>query len=146
MDFEKIKDLVDFILKKEIDEFELETEGLKLKIVKPKQQVQIVTAQASAQQPQQAAPAQQEEKKAQEEIHFITSPMVGTFYRRPDPSSPPYVKEGDHVEKGQVLCIIEAMKVMNEVESDVSGTIKAILVEDAQPVEYGQKLFAIIPD
>ncbi len=145
MDFEKIKDLVDFILKKEIDEFELETEGLKLKIVKPKQQVQVVTTQAPAPQPQQAAPAQ-EEKKAQEEIHFITSPMVGTFYRRPDPSSPPYVKEGDHVEKGQVLCIIEAMKVMNEVESDVSGTIKAILVEDAQPVEYGQKLFAIIPD
>ncbi len=144
MDFEKIKDLVDFILGKEIDEFELETEGLKLKIVKPKAQVQIV--EASAVQPAATTSAAKEEKKQEEEIHFVTAPMVGTFYRRPDPSSPPYVKEGDHVEKGQVLCIIEAMKVMNEVESDVSGTIKAILVEDAQPVEFGQKLFAIIPD
>lgn len=144
MDFEKIKDLVDFILEKEIDEFELETEGLKLKIVKPKAQVQIVEA-SSVQSAPSVTPVK-EEKKQEEEIHFVTAPMVGTFYRRPDPSSPPYVKEGDHVEKGQVLCIIEAMKVMNEVESDVSGTIKAILVEDAQPVEYGQKLFAIIPD
>ena len=91
-------------------------------------------------------PAKQEMKKSDANVHYITAPMIGTFYRAPDPSSPPFVKEGDHVSKGDVLCIIEAMKLMNEVESDVDGTIKEILVENAQPVEYGQKLFAIIPD
>lgn len=82
-----------------------------------------------------------------EEKYFkITSPMVGTFYRKPSPESQPYVDVGMHVVKGQTLCLIEAMKLFNEVKSEVSGTIKKILVADSSPVEYGQVLFLISPD
>ncbi len=144
MKIEEIKELVDFILSKEVEEFEIEVEGLRLKLVKPKQEVKIVEAAPSLPQVPSSPPAGKEEKT--EKIHYITAPMIGTFYRAPDPSSPPFVKEGDHVNKGDVVCIIEAMKLMNEVEADVSGTVKEVLVENAQPVEFGQKLFAIIPD
>jgi len=85
------------------------------------------------------------EAEAEDEagLHFVTSPIVGTFYRAPSPEAEPYVKVGDSVTKGQVLCIVEAMKLMNEIESDVSGTIVEVLPENAQPVEFGQRLFAI---
>ncbi|WP_234554418.1 acetyl-CoA carboxylase biotin carboxyl carrier protein [Thermus caliditerrae] len=75
----------------------------------------------------------------------VKAPIVGTFYRAPAPDAPPYVKEGDRVEKGQVLCIIEAMKLMNEIESEISGIVKKILVQNGEPVEYGQPLFLIQP-
>ncbi|KAB2895656.1 MAG: acetyl-CoA carboxylase biotin carboxyl carrier protein, partial [Kofleriaceae bacterium] len=75
--------------------------------------------------------------------HVVTSPFVGTFYRKPNPDSPDYVKLGDKVKKGQVLCIVEAMKLMNEIEADIDGAIAAILAEDGAPVEYGQPLFKI---
>jgi acetyl-CoA carboxylase biotin carboxyl carrier protein len=75
--------------------------------------------------------------------HVVTSPFVGTFYRKPNPDSPSYVSIGDKVDKGQVLCIVEAMKLMNEIEADVAGTVTAILVEDGVSVEYGQPLFKI---
>lgn len=78
-------------------------------------------------------------------LAFVTSPIVGTFYRAPNPEAEPYVKVGDRVEKGQVLCIVEAMKLMNEIESDVSGTVVKIFPENGQPVEYGERLFAIRP-
>ena len=93
---------------------------------------------AAAPAPAAAAPA--EDDKA----HFVTSPFVGTFYRRPNPDSPNYVSVHDKVDKGQVLCIVEAMKLMNEIEADVGGTVTAILVDDGAPVEYGQRLFKII--
>ena len=86
-----------------------------------------------------AAPAAAPEPKG----HTLKSPMVGTFYRAPSPAAPPFVEVGQTVSKGQTLCIIEAMKLLNEIESDVSGTVKAILVENGQPVEYGQPLFLI---
>jgi len=76
---------------------------------------------------------------------FVTSPIVGTFYRAPNPDADPYVKVGDLVHKGQVLCIVEAMKLMNEIESDASGTVVKIYPENAQPVEFGERLFAIRP-
>ena len=78
-----------------------------------------------------------------DKAHTVTSPFVGTFYRKPNPDSPSYVTLNDKVDKGQVLCIVEAMKLMNEIEADVAGTITAILVEDGSPVEYGQPLFKI---
>ncbi len=78
-------------------------------------------------------------------LHEVTSPFVGTFYRAPNPDSPSYVEPGQRVEKGQVLCIVEAMKLMNEIEADVAGTISAILVKNAESVEYGQSLFKIDP-
>ncbi len=77
--------------------------------------------------------------------HLVTSPFVGTFYRRPNPDADAYADVGDKVQKGQVLCIVEAMKLMNEIEADITGTIAAVLVNDAEPVEYGQSLFRILP-
>ena len=82
---------------------------------------------------------------AEEKGHVVTSPFVGTFYRRPNPDAPNYVAVNDKVEKGQVLCIVEAMKLMNEIEADISGTILHVLAEDGAPVEYGQPLFKIAP-
>ena len=81
----------------------------------------------------------------EEELHTVKSPIVGTFYEAPSPGAPPFVKAGDMVEVGQVLCIVEAMKLMNEIESDVAGEIVKKLVRNGQPIEYGQELFAIRP-
>jgi acetyl-CoA carboxylase biotin carboxyl carrier protein len=81
----------------------------------------------------------------EEGLHIVKSPIVGTFYESPSPGSPPFVKSGDSVETGQVLCIIEAMKLMNEIEADVSGELVKRLVNNGQPVEYGQGLFSIRP-
>lgn len=97
-----------------------------------------------------APPAITEEDAAVDEgvddgLHYVTSPIVGTFYRAPNPDADPYVKVGDFVEKGQVLCIVEAMKLMNEIESDCSGTVVKVFPENAQPVEFGERLFAIQP-
>ncbi len=82
---------------------------------------------------------------AREDVHVVKSPIVGTFYAAPRPDAPPFVRLGDPVEMGQVLCIIEAMKLMNEIESDVAGEIVRVYVENGQPVEYGENLFAIRP-
>ncbi|MCK5375712.1 MAG: acetyl-CoA carboxylase biotin carboxyl carrier protein [Acidobacteria bacterium] len=79
----------------------------------------------------------------EEELHYVTSPIVGTFYRAPNPDADPYIKVGEFVEQGKTLCIVEAMKLMNEIECDVSGTIVKVLPENSQPVEYGEHLFAV---
>ena len=91
------------------------------------------------------APATAESPEAKPTGHLVTSPFVGTFYRSPNPDAAPYVDVGSRVEKGQPLCIVEAMKLMNEIEADQSGVINAILVDNAEPVEYGQALFEIVP-
>ena len=98
-------------------------------------------AAAGAAQPQEAAPPQEEKSNLAE----VASPMVGTFYRSPSPEAPPYVEVGSQVRKGQTLCILEAMKLMNELEAEVDGTIRQILVDNGDPVEYGQVLFLIEP-
>ena len=98
---------------------------------------QAPAAAASASAPASASAA------VDDKAHIVTSPFVGTFYRKPNPDSPSYVSLNDKVEKGQVLCIVEAMKLMNEIEADAAGTIVGILVEDGAPVEYGQPLFKI---
>ncbi|MFC2170238.1 acetyl-CoA carboxylase biotin carboxyl carrier protein [Acidobacteriota bacterium] len=85
------------------------------------------------------------EPNPQENIYYVTSPMVGIFYRASDPSSPPFVEIGDQIEKNQSLGIIEAMKLMNEIESEIEGTLEEIYVENGKPIEYGQRLFAIKP-
>ena len=92
-----------------------------------------------------AAPAPEPVAVEEEGVHFVTSPIVGTFYRAPNPDADPYVKVGDFVEKGQVLCIVEAMKLMNEIECDISGTVVRVLPENSQPVEYGENLFLVRP-
>ncbi|NJD09442.1 MAG: acetyl-CoA carboxylase biotin carboxyl carrier protein [Gemmatimonadetes bacterium] len=92
-----------------------------------------------------AAPAEAEARQPASNLQEIKSPMVGTFYRAPAPEAPPYVEVGSHVSRGQTLCILEAMKLMNELESEVDGVIREILVDNADPVEYGQVLFRIEP-
>jgi acetyl-CoA carboxylase biotin carboxyl carrier protein len=97
--------------------------------------------------PAASAPAapRAEEKAADAPGTVVSSPFVGTFYRSPSPESPPYVEEGAKVKKGQVLCIVEAMKLMNEIECEVDGTVAEIFVQNATPVEFGEKLFRIVP-
>ena len=99
---------------------------------------QTANQQDVQQQPQQATP-----EEPQEQLHSVTSPIIGTFYSSPAPGKPSFVKRGDHVKKGDVLCIIEAMKVMNKIESDVTGEITDIVVEEGQAVEYGTELFKV---
>nr|MBO2472040.1 acetyl-CoA carboxylase biotin carboxyl carrier protein [Bacillota bacterium] len=132
----------------DVVEFELETPEFKVKIKQgvpqavPPAQAAPVLAPAQAAPAPNAAPAPAQAPQADNLVQ-VTAPMVGTFYRAPAPDAEPYVKVGDIVEVGQPLCIIEAMKLMNEIESETRGRIKEILVENAQPVEYGQPLFII---
>jgi acetyl-CoA carboxylase biotin carboxyl carrier protein len=154
----EIKELIELISAKQFNEFELRRGEFYLRIQTG--QSRFVTelnvqganssrplAESLAFAPAMAAPqavvasaAVQEEA---EKLHIIVSPIVGTFYRSPDPSSDPFVKIGDQVEAGQTLCIIEAMKLMNEIQSDANGKIAKVFVENGQPVEYGQQLFGL---
>ena len=147
MDLRKLKKLIDLVQESGIGEIEI-TEGeekvrISRQVAGPAQMIMA----SPAMQPMAAgAPAPlavPAPAAVQPAGHTLKSPMVGTFYRAPSPGAPPFVEIGQAVSKGQTLCIIEAMKLLNEIESDVSGTMKAILVENGQPVEYGQPLFLI---
>ena len=154
----EIKELIEFVSKKEFNEFELELGGFRLHwrkggaepappsnrqpvgVAQPageNRPVEFVSATHAAAQPA-PAPVPPEEK-----LHIVISPIVGTFYRAPSPTAEPFAKLGDTVETGKTLCIIEAMKLMNEIPSDAGGTVAKIFVENGQPVEYGQPLFGI---
>lgn len=144
MDLRKLKTLIDLVSDSGIAELEItEGEG-KVRIVKFSQ-----TPQPVAYAPAAAAPVVGAVPIAVPEVapiaagHQVKAPMVGTFYRSPNPSSPPFVELGQSVKEGEPLCIIEAMKLLNEIEADKSGVIKEILVENGEPVEYGQPLFVI---
>lgn len=149
MDLRKLKTLIDLVAESGISELEVTEENDKVRIVNKVQTVAVaapaVTAApviaAAPATPAAAAPAPTEEPVVQGKT--VTSPMVGTFYRAPNPGAEPFVKVGDHVEAGQTLGIIEAMKLLNEIEAETSGTVKEICVENAQPVEFGQPLFII---
>jgi len=150
MDLRKLKKLIDLVQESGIGEIEITEGEEKVRISRAStsapmmmaapqmQHVALGAAPGGLPQPA-AAPAPAAEPKG----HTLKSPMVGTFYRAPSPGAPSFVEVGQTVSKGQTLCIIEAMKLLNEIESDVAGTIKAILVENGQPVEYGQPLFLI---
>ena len=150
MDLRKLKTLIDLVAESGIAELEItEGEG-KVRIVKFSQAVQPV---AYAPAPQYAPAASAEVAPAAAAAvapvpaaaagHTVKAPMVGTFYRAPNPSSPSFVEVGQTVKEGEPLCIIEAMKLLNEIEADKSGVIKEILVQNGEPVEYGQPLFVI---
>ena len=151
MDLRKLKTLIDLVAESGISELEVTEENDKVRIVNKVQTVAVapapvvaapVAAPAVAAAP--TAPAEPAvADKPVVEGTTVTSPMVGTFYRSPNPGAAPFVKVGDKVEAGQTLCIIEAMKLLNEIEAETSGTIKEILVDNAQPVEFGQPLFII---
>jgi acetyl-CoA carboxylase biotin carboxyl carrier protein len=147
MDFDAIRKLIDTLIEKQIDEFELEEEGRRIRIrrnapgptVVAAAAPAVVTAPAVAAMP--AAPAADEEAG----LVTVTSPIVGTYYESPAPGAPEFVKTGEAVEAGQVLCIIEAMKLMNEIEAEVAGTLVRKLVTNGQPVEFGQPLLLVRP-
>lgn len=150
MDLRKLKTLIDLVAESDIAELEVtEGEG-KVRIVKssamPQNQV-VMMQQPQHQQMMPAAPAAAAAPVAAAPVvpdgHIVKSPMVGTFYRSSSPGAAPFADIGKSVNAGDTLCIIEAMKLLNEIESDFSGTIKQILVENGQPVEYGQPLFVI---
>lgn len=160
MNQKEIKELIEFLIEKDVTEFELERGDVKVRI-KRGQDVHVVSASApvvtaphavAASVVPVAAPAAPPVPGSagpaapvaeEEALHAVKSPIVGTFYEAPSPGSPPFVKVGDHVNLGQVLCIVEAMKLMNEIEADAAGEIMKVLVSNGQPVEYGQPLFAI---
>ncbi len=160
MNVDDLKEILDLVREHDLTEFELEREGLKLKVKKaapwsggaPPVGYAPLPAVALPAQPmspaQLAAPTPARaaaEAPAGEgvDLAVVKSPIVGTFYRAPEPGAPPFVDEGAPVKKGQVLCIIEAMKLMNEIESDYEGEVVTIYVENGQPVQYGERLFAI---
>ncbi|HEX8882897.1 MAG TPA: acetyl-CoA carboxylase biotin carboxyl carrier protein [Noviherbaspirillum sp.] len=152
MDLRKLKTLIDLVAESDIAELEVTEGESKVRIVKssatPHNQLVMMQPQAMAQQPaQSAAPAPAAPAAAAIEAvptgHVVKSPMVGTFYRAASPGSAPFVDIGATVKEGDTLCIIEAMKLLNEIDADASGVIQQILVENGQPVEFGQPLFII---
>jgi acetyl-CoA carboxylase biotin carboxyl carrier protein len=160
MNLKELKELIEFLEEKNIAEFELERGDVKVRIRRagehPVAHAQgeprfyaVAPAQASAPEigtaPAVVAPAAPVQPVVEEGLHMVKSPIVGTFYEAPSPGAPPFVKAGDQVEVGQVLCIVEAMKLLNEIESDVAGEIVKKLASNGQPIEYGQDLFVIRP-
>ena len=163
MNQKELKELIEFLIEKDIAEFELERGDVKVKIKRAAEPAPVplpdsryiavhpVPVDAGAHVPA-SAPAKVDLAAAaaavpepEEDLHIVRSPIVGTFYEAPSPGSPPFVKVGDTLEVGQVLCIVEAMKLMNEIECDVAGELVKKLVANGQPIEYGQELFALRP-
>jgi acetyl-CoA carboxylase biotin carboxyl carrier protein len=160
MNQKELKELIEFLIEKDIAEFELERGDVKVKI-KRAGQTTLVPAHGEMSYPAYPAggaleqrptapvlpavapPPAQSEPAPEENLHIVKSPIVGTLYEAPSPGAPPFVKVGDTVEVGQVLCIVEAMKLLNEIESDVAGEIVKKMGSNGQPIEYGQELFAI---
>jgi len=168
MNQKELKELIEFLIEKDIAEFELERGDVKVKIKRAAEATvpdsrYIAVHPAAPHVPiavsipaPAAAPTHAKVDLAasavptpaappEENLHIVHSPIVGTFYEAPSPGAPPFVKVGDQVEVGQVLCIVEAMKLMNEIECDVAGEIVKKLVANGQPIEYGQELFSIRP-
>jgi acetyl-CoA carboxylase biotin carboxyl carrier protein len=149
IDYKEIMKIIDLLEERDLSEFELEVEGFKIKIsrsqMQPERPESPSLPEPDLKTTNHDSSAEPSSNKDKNNLHFITSPMVGTFYRAPDPSSPPFVEIGETIHKNQTLCIIEAMKLMNEIESDIDGVLDDVYVESGKPVEYGKKLFAIKP-
>jgi acetyl-CoA carboxylase biotin carboxyl carrier protein len=148
IDYREITKLIDLLEERKLSHFELEVEGFKISIGRGRStsapiELKQVAPLPAVETPLPAAPVEVQPEEAENNLHYVTSPMVGTFYRSPDPSSPPFVEKGEPVNKNQTLCIIEAMKLMNEIEAEVDGVVAEIFVKNGKPVEYGQRMFAI---
>jgi acetyl-CoA carboxylase biotin carboxyl carrier protein len=149
MDLRKLKKLIDLVQESGIAELEITEGEEKVKIVKggavsvSQPPPAPAPAPMPAQPPAGGAPTPAGSPQAGQEGHVVKAPMVGTFYRSPSPDAKAFIEVGQPIKEGQTICIIEAMKLMNEIESDASGVVKAILVENGQPVEYGQPLFIV---
>lgn len=159
MDLKEIQQLIKFVAKSGVSEVKLETKEFKINIkaISDSNQPTVVTGVATptflptpaqvSQPAQVVEPAQTKEDTTEDTSNLltITSPMIGTFYRKPSPDKPVFVNVGDTINEGDVVCIVEAMKLFNEIESEVSGKIVKVLVEDASPVEFGQPLYLVEP-
>ena len=158
MNQKELKDLIEFLIEKDIAEFELERGDVKVKIKRSAEPLPVALPDTRyiAVHPAPGAPlpasapavvdlAAAAVPEPAEDLHIVRSPIVGTFYESPSPGSPPFVKVGDKLEVGQVLCIVEAMKLMNEIECDVAGELVKKLIANGQPIEYGQELFTVRP-
>jgi acetyl-CoA carboxylase biotin carboxyl carrier protein len=156
MNQKELKELIEFLIEKDITEFELERGDVKVKIKRGGEHTVVYPVVGASSPPSGSLPAQlvapptsqappAPAPTAEEDLHIVKSPIVGTFYEAPSPGAPPFVKIGDSVEVGQVLCIVEAMKLLNEIECDVAGEIVKKMASNGQPIEYGQELFAIRP-
>jgi acetyl-CoA carboxylase biotin carboxyl carrier protein len=157
MNQKELKELIEFLIEKDIAEFELERGDVKVKIKRgtpppPVPDTRFIAvpaapapAQTIARADLSASASPPEPPQPESGLHIVRSPIVGTFYESPSPGSPPFVKVGDTLEVGQVLCIVEAMKLMNEIECDVAGELVKMLVSNGQPIEYGQELFTVRP-
>jgi acetyl-CoA carboxylase biotin carboxyl carrier protein len=153
MNLDDVRQILQLMQEHELTEFELERDGIKIRVRKngatpstppTVHQAPVVTPPpVSVSQALPAAPPQTVEEIEEQEFAIVKSPIVGTFYRSSEPGAPAFVEVGATVKKGQVLCIIEAMKLMNEIESDHDGEIVSIYVENGKPVQYGERLFAI---
>ena len=148
LSFKEIKELIDLVSERGLAGLEVERAGFRLRIEgtrAPAANGTGLAAEAPALAPAAAVPvaAPVGAAKEAEDVHVITSPIVGTFYRSPSPESDPFAEVGEKVARGKILCIIESMKLMNEIESDVEGEIVAVYARNGQPVEYGEKLFGI---
>lgn len=149
MDLNLIKKLVKLVETSEVTDLEIEENGTRIRVAKKVRVTQMPMHTAPVQMPSIQVQSESKETKSAEKeessagLHEIRSPIVGTFYRAPAPDADSYVQVGDMVAPGAVLCIVEAMKLMNEIESDVSGKIVKVLVENGKPVEYNQPLFLI---
>ena len=160
VNLEQIRQLIDLLIEKDIGEFELDQRGVKVKIRRMGSEVSttiVPSPEATDTTPSrtpvtviEGVSGAESELTAEEDefsdAYVVTSPIVGTFYRAPDPEADPFAEIGEMVDEGQTLCIVEAMKLMNDIASEVSGEVLAIFVENGEPVEYGQRLFAIKPD
>ncbi len=152
-EIKNIRELIKLMGDSDISEIAIEDGDVKLTLKRekaaPQQMLVQAAPQVAASVPASAAAPQSTAPEAapaeQDALHYITAPLVGTFYSSPSPDAPPYVAVGDQVKKGQVLCIIEAMKLMNEIESDVNGTLVEVIPSNASPVDYGAKILAIKP-
>ena len=150
MNLKELKEIIDIVTSKDaIEELEIEKSGVRLRIKRTSNHAVVHTpatvSLTAAPSVISSPPGEELPREADEELSYIKSPIVGSFYKAPSPTSDPFVSVGDFVEKGSVVCIIEAMKLMNEIESDMAGEVVSILVENGQPVEYGERLFAIRP-
>ena len=149
MDLRKLKKLIDLVQESGISELEITEGEEKVKIVKggavslSAAPPPMLAAAPAAAEPRPAPAAAPAEPEPSQEGHVVKAPMVGTFYRSPSPDAKVFVEVGQAIKEGDTICIIEAMKLMNEIEADASGVVKAILVENGQPVEYGQPLFIL---
>jgi acetyl-CoA carboxylase biotin carboxyl carrier protein len=148
LSFKEIKELIDLVSERGLSGVEIERTGFRLRIEGARSIASNGASEPAA--PAVAAPAlpppastDASAAKESEDVHVITSPIVGTFYRAPSPEADPFAEVGQRIAKGRVLCIIESMKLMNEIESDVEGEIVAVYARNGQPVEYGEKLFGI---